>query len=199
MEWRMWLVQQQVSSNGRVIKYRIQCDERVLSFRQVITAWQQDKNFCVFYQRLLSDTPFDAYFFELPALILDNIDQPFECVLVDSPQLRAVNFDGDSFAEYFLAGEPVVSFTNLGRDAYLVAPTPLQAKQSYAHLAVFSRSVPDEQQRVFWQTVGHEIEQRLSAAPLWVSTSGLGVYWLHVRLDDKPKYYSYPPYKVFSI
>ena len=30
---------------------------------------------------------------------------------------------------------------------------------------------------------------------LWVSTSGLGVYWLHVRLDSYPKYYQHAPYK----
>ena len=29
----------------------------------------------------------------------------------------------------------------------------------------------------------------------WLSTSGLGVYWLHVRLDSYPKYYTYRPYK----
>jgi len=29
----------------------------------------------------------------------------------------------------------------------------------------------------------------------WLSTSGLGVGWLHVRLDSRPKYYTYEPYK----
>lgn len=32
-------------------------------------------------------------------------------------------------------------------------------------------------------------------APLWVSTSGLGVPWLHVRLDDAPKYYTHRPFR----
>jgi hypothetical protein len=40
------------------------------------------------------------------------------------------------------------------------------------------------------------MEKRLSASPVWLSTSGLGVYWLHVRLDTHPKYYQYQPYKV---
>ena len=26
---------------------------------------------------------------------------------------------------------------------------------------------------------------------VWMSTSGLGVYWLHVRLDSRPKYYQF--------
>jgi hypothetical protein len=45
--------------------------------------------------------------------------------------------------------------------------------------------------------------QRLSrsfALPGWISsqplsTAGAGVSWLHVRLDDHPKYYSYEPYQ----
>ncbi len=31
--------------------------------------------------------------------------------------------------------------------------------------------------------------------PLWLSTAGGGVAWLHVRLDSRPKYYGYSPYK----
>ena len=37
-----------------------------------------------------------------------------------------------------------------------------------------------------------------SDAPAWVSTSGLGVSWLHIRIDTRPKYYSYAPFRAFS-
>ena len=50
-----------------------------------------------------------------------------------------------------------------------------------------------------WQTVGDSIQHTLLGRgnkPLWVSTSGLGVYWLHIRLDSFPKYYTYTPYRV---
>ena len=29
----------------------------------------------------------------------------------------------------------------------------------------------------------------------WLSTAGMGVYWLHVRVDSRPKYYRYQGYK----
>jgi hypothetical protein len=29
---------------------------------------------------------------------------------------------------------------------------------------------------------------------MWLSTSGLGVAWLHIRLDSTPKYYQHQPY-----
>lgn len=36
---------------------------------------------------------------------------------------------------------------------------------------------------------------RLGAKPVWLSTAGAGVPWLHVRLDDHPKYYGYALYR----
>jgi len=32
-------------------------------------------------------------------------------------------------------------------------------------------------------------------AYFWLSTSGLGIAWLHVRLDERPKYYTHAPYR----
>ena len=39
------------------------------------------------------------------------------------------------------------------------------------------------------------VAARLSDRPLWLSTSGAGVAWLHVRLDDRPKYIQHAPYR----
>lgn len=38
-------------------------------------------------------------------------------------------------------------------------------------------------------------EKRISGNPVWLSISGLGVYWLRIRLDARPKYYQHLPYK----
>jgi hypothetical protein len=81
----------------------------------------------------------------------------------------------------------VVAFANLGGDAFLVAPTPRAEPATYTHLAAFARGAPTTQQ--------HAFTERLSDRPLWLSTNGLGVAWLHARLDSRPKYYSYPPYR----
>lgn len=71
---------------------------------------------------------------------------------------------------------------------------------TYTHLASFLRGAPSEQVHTLWQRVGMELEARLVAQgardiPTWTSTSGLGVSWLHVRLDSRPKYYQYRPFK----
>jgi hypothetical protein len=51
------------------------------------------------------------------------------------------------------------------------------------------------QQRALWQSVGEAMSRRIGARPVWLSTAGAGVAWLHVRLDDRPKYYGYAPYR----
>ena len=89
---------------------------------------------------------------------------------------------------------PVGRFSNFSGDAMLVVPAPLDANTDYSHLAAFVRGAPVSQQRAFWQAVGEAVRGSLSERVLWLSTSGLGVYWLHVRLDSRPKYYTYQPY-----
>ncbi len=51
----------------------------------------------------------------------------------------------------------------------------------------------------FWRRVAHEsltaLQSRAPGRKLWLSTAGQGVEWLHFRIEDTPKYYSYQEYK----
>jgi hypothetical protein len=42
------------------------------------------------------------------------------------------------------------------------------------------------------------MQRRLNNKPVWLSTAGAGVAWLHIRLDDRPKYYGYTPFRAFT-
>ena len=61
--------------------------------------------------------------------------------------------------------------------------------------AAFLRDGPPEQIDQFWKLVGMRMQQAVSNEPVWLSTAGLGVSWLHLRIDSRPKYYRYVPYK----
>jgi hypothetical protein len=87
---------------------------------------------------------------------------------------------------------------NLGGDATLIVPREQADVACYPHLAAFVRGAPLTQQHDLLQKTGAALAQRLRDTPIWVSTSGLGVSWLHVRLDSRPKYYTYTPYKRFE-
>ena len=118
------------------------------------------------------------------------------------------------FQEHFEnCDQSIVTFPNLGGDAHLVVPCPPENSQStsnqpynyqnvYGHLASFMKYNQNlDQIHNFWvqvaKTFDEQIQKRGEDSPLWLSTCGTGVYWLHVRLDSRPKYYSYQEYKRF--
>ena len=84
----------------------------------------------------------------------------------------------------------------------LIAPSAAAGTtnlDAYAHLANFVRQAPSAQVAQLLQTVGASMIERLEqvdkGTAVYLSTSGLGVYWLHVRLDSRPKYYTFRQYK----
>ena len=101
-------------------------------------------------------------------------------------------------------------FKNLGGDAILVAPNNWSSSKSEpsstsycAHLANFIREASEEQIIQLWRLVAETLQERLlletsNTMPIWFSTAGTGVAWLHFRLDNRPKYYLYHPFKMFS-
>ena len=196
----MWQAYSESLDAGRVLRIRILRDTTRLDYARVLEGLALDPGFCRFFSRLLADAPFAAYFWETPPVTQGSAGQPFECVLVDSPVLAGVTADASAFAGHFSrARGDVAVFDNLGHDARLVAPCPRGPQAAYAHLAAFVRAAPESQQQAFWKRVGEEVRERLSGRPLWLSTSGLGVYWLHARLDSVPKYYTWRQYVPKSI
>jgi hypothetical protein len=166
------------------------------TFRDVIDAWQGDATFRGWFNGVLAAAKFSAFRWETPPVTGANIERPFEFVVLDSPGLArepepgafAEHFDGDTSPD-------VLSFSNLGRDAIMVVPRPIAPASAYGHLAAFVRQAPETQRLALWQAVGDAMVRRVSAKPVWLSTAGAGVSWLHVRLDDRPKYYGYAPYR----
>jgi len=184
--------------DGQVRRLAISLDSNVLSYRAVCDLWQHDKDFSTFFSATLAAMPFDAFFWEVRPMTMTSIDAPFECVVVDSPMLAGVTADSGPFQsqlDVVASHDGIATFENLGGDALLVAPCAGPGKLRYAHFAEFLRHAPETKQQTFWACIGSALESRLSHEPVWLSTSGLGVYWLHVRLDRQPKYYTYAPYR----
>lgn len=181
-------------AGGGIQRVVLLSGKRPFTYKDIIHKWQSDNAFRDFFIGLLAQAPFAAYFWETPPITQSTLERPFESVLVDAPQLANVSAERHAFANYF-HNESVVDFPNLSGDAHLVVPCPQSSADAFAHLATFSRSAPPAQQHQFWQRVGTAVSNQLGERPLWVSTSGLGVHWLHVRLDSRPKYYTFRPYR----
>lgn len=140
-----------------------------------------------------------GFFWETPPVTRATLNRPFEFAAVESKSLALLDADGSPFAGWFAKadGRAVLTFPNLGGDALLVVPVPLAGEECYPHLARFLGQAPPDQVDAFWQAVGEAMEVRLGDKPVWLSTAGMGVSWLHLRLDPRPKYYRHDEYKVF--
>lgn len=194
----MWQLVHKPLQPGRIDRYHIvKADDSVMSYAQVIDHWASDTAFADFFSGLLASSAFEAFYWETPPVTRASAQRPFECVLIDSPSLAMASPDALSFAEYFRAasGQAVVDFENLGGDARLIVPCPVEPTTACTHLAGFMRAAPTAAKRQLWQAVAAAVSDALNEQPLWISTCGLGVYWLHVRLDSFPKYYRHAPYQ----
>jgi len=196
----MWESRSETENNGSIQRIRLfhQGGEIPLRYNEVIDLWQDNPEFQAYFIGLLAEIPFSAYFWENPPITTTTVRRPFECVLVDAPTLARAEPDPRMFETHFMlrdCSEGVITFASLGGDSLLVAPCPDGPPSAYPHLAAFLREAQRPQQCALWRYVATALKQRIGDDPLWLSTSGLGVAWLHVRLDTRPKYYEYGPYR----
>jgi hypothetical protein len=192
----MWDFRCEELPGGRGLRFAVHRGASPATFADVLRGWQSDAAFRARHTAALADAPFAAFRWETPPVTVATLARPFEFVLLDSPGLDR-RPDPQAFAEQF-GGAPeagVVAFPNLGGDAVLVVPCPQADPSAYAHLAAFVRGAPERQRHALWQAVGEAMALRLGTRPVWLSTAGAGVAWLHVRLDDRPKYYGFGPYR----
>ncbi len=178
------------------------------SVRDVLSGWENPDdadNFGALWRESLRALPFEAYFWETPPLTRARLDASFECVFVDAPALARTRAERQPFSSHFAAlraSQDAVVFANQGRDAMLVAPAPRAEPglepATYPHLAAFMRHATPSQIDPTWHLLAETVQSQLAGRgadqPLWISTSGLGVYWLHFRIDTRPKYYQYDRY-----
>jgi hypothetical protein len=188
-----------------ITKYWLLEADHTLSYQQWIEQLSTScKDFANFFSEILAQSPYTAFFWEVKPIGQQDLHQAFEFVLVDSSTLLRLVPDYTPFVQYFpqkndLTARPVVSFKNLGKDAHLIVPLPFSDTANYAHLSAFLRTAPPTQIGELWSEVAKVYSQVLQKqAYTWLSTAGLGVSWLHIRVDSRPKYYRYLAYKQYQ-
>lgn len=195
----MWTTEIGEGDRAGVARIVVRRDSAAVSYAAVVEAWRCDAEFRAWFNALLAGAAFRAFRWETPPVTATTVGQPFEFVVLDSPSLERQP-DPEAFREHFGGGPEaeVAVFANLGGDATMVVPQPLAAATAYGHLAAFVRSAPDHQRHALWRAVGDAMARRIGTKPVWLSTAGAGVSWLHVRLDDRPKYYGFAPYRALA-
>jgi hypothetical protein len=177
---------------------RFLMDGRPAEYGAVLDALGTDAAFRTFLLDSLRAVRYAAFFWETPPVTALSLRRPFEYVAIAASWLVRTVADPSAFGEH-LATAPVaqgaVAFPSHRGDALLIAPTSRAEHAAYAHLGAFVRAAPAQQQHQLVEVVAQAMRGRLGSAPTWLSTAGLGVPWLHVRLDSTPKYYRFDPYR----
>jgi hypothetical protein len=173
----------------------------ISTWAETMHAWQVDAAAREAHTRALAHSTHAAFAWETTPVSAATRDRPFEQVVVESPALARASATPGPFSGHFRsAREDICVFPNLGGDALLVVPAPTGSPHHYAHLAAFVRHAPAQQIHALWSAVGRAVEEHWRArnTPVWVSTAGLGVHWVHVRLDERPKYYRHSAFRRFE-
>jgi hypothetical protein len=130
-------------------------------------------------------------FFYQTSVIDSNLSNEYKEKYIESDRLEKITQDYDPFAEHFVSpkNKYVTSFTNLSGTSVLIVPVPIKSK-NYTTIKDFIDNAPKKQQKAFWNHVAECVEELLKIVDkVYLNTHGLGVYYLHVRLDTKPKHY----------
>ena len=131
--------------------------------------------------QFLLNVKYNAYFWEC-----DQVDmtKPFRFAIFNSKTLADRKQDNKAFNGIInCRNKLVISFPSLSKNVKLIVPC-YKSVADYTSLSTFSRTAPIKQQVAFWKKVGQNIKEGN-----WISTSGLDVSWLHVRIANRPKYY----------
>lgn len=178
------------------VKLQISIEGKRLSFREVFELWQTDNDFTDFYAAGLLHKTGNSFFWEHPPLFTEDLDNEYEVTLRKAKSFDRKKLNEDAFREHFEEGKEVVAFDNLGKSARLVVPVKIKEGETYKHLGAFLQNGSPSQIMSLFKETGIQIDKELrSGKQIWLSTAGLGVSWLHVRLDIYPKYYKTNKYR----
>lgn len=172
------------------------------SFKDFIELCIHNEDFCDLLTDTINDLKLDAFFWECAPVSYSTLSHPFEFVILPAPALSQRTANAKDFEAKIRKLNTVVTFPNLGKDATLIVPTTPSTFDEYwymAHMSLFLQHAGEARTRQLWRCAAATLLRHLQLTkpdkPLWMSTNGLGVSWLHIRLDKAPKYYMWQPYK----
>lgn len=175
-------------------RYRAYIGARLATFRQALESLAKNSG----SRQALSETirTLPAVFWECVPVSSDTLDSaPFEFVLLPANPRSWKGPDPGPFSSHLSrcgSEQGAIAFDSLGKDSRLIVPCSVEPVGALTHLGVFVRDAPVTAQGALWKLVAEEALtaiERAKGKKVWLSTSGLGVSWLHVRLDTRAKYY----------
>lgn len=185
-----------IAINDEGARLRFEYDGKALSFREILDLWENSENAIQAYVSGIRNLGFTQFFWEHPAINSKTLDHTYEFMILKTEAFSSREIDKEAFGSKLSSEKQVEVFPNLGRNAMLVVPTIHSDEEHYKHLSIFMERAPTKQITELFEAIGKAMKTELKEGrPIWLSTAGLGVIWLHIRLDTTPKYYKTKTYK----
>lgn len=155
---------------------------------------------CEKIYNFIFDLKTNGIFFECIPVSFKTLKSTFRFVVITTNLFKNIQPNSQPFQNYFDGKSLTTSFLGKSGDVLLVVPQPMNnvSEITYTHLYNFIKySSPEYFKNVFAECIKLlcETMQENKNTKYWLSTSGLGVSWLHFRIDTIPKYYNYEEYK----
>lgn len=160
-----------------------------MKWGQILKEWE---NGCVMSYNIFTKSRF---FYESSPY--ENDESEYEHMLIESNNLDNMSQDYTPFNEYINKNitHTSMSFYNLSKTSKLIIPMPCVNK-NFTTLKDFIDNASIDTQKEFWKKVADEIRHMSKLhKKIWISTHGLGVGYLHMRIDTSPKYYHTDEFK----
>lgn len=156
-------------------------------------------------------TGFKYCFLEFPVLTKESAEKNVEFTVVKSGKFPDASWEhfANKLTRDIQSKKTVTYFNNISNDTILVVPVPVpavpvnsskddldQSDKYSGHLMDFLKRGKKEQQHALIILMARQtLEAMKTTSRIYLSTHGHGVPWLHIRICNTPKYYSYEPYK----
>ena len=128
-----------------------------------------------------------SFLYETSVLDLNKDKNIYKDKFIISENLDKMKQDFSSFESKFQNNKYAVVFKNLSGDSILVVPVPRKNK-NFKSLKEFLDNASEIQKKEYFKILAKTIIN-LKSEKVWISTHGLGVPYLHFRIDKYPKYY----------
>lgn len=192
----------QYHTKNNFIVYRIIEDKSYLTYVKFYESIRSSPKLIYDIISILKSNIFKSYYLEFNPVSWNLLQERiFEFVIIKTSGFISKT-DIITFGESNINtnSNNIYIFKNLSKKSVLISPCYNHNYNIniYNNIATFMRTSNLKQQFLLFSTVFSQYILQLKNNQnklLWLSTHGKGVAWLHVRIDDSPKYISFSSYK----
>lgn len=189
--------------NDSLIVYRLIKEKYILTYNDFYEINEKSTKILYDIISILNTINFESYYLVFNPVSLNTMsDTVFEFVTIKTTGFLEKT-DIITFGESNLNtnSNDIYTFYNLSKTSILISPcyNHNYNMNIYNNIATFMRSSNIDQQFLLLKTIFAQYYYQLKQNPakyLWLSTHGKGVGWLHIRIDDSPKYITYRSYRI---